>query len=63
MFQTVLHKNALLDLAVLQNHLQCNTSRADINETETVTEVYVFVNWIIHDMSLNVSPWITANDK
>jgi len=28
---------------------------------KTVTDVYVFVNWIIRT-SLNVSPWITEND-
>ena len=53
--------NALLDLAVLRSHLRFNTSSADINVTKRVTEVYVFVNWIIQT-SLNVSPWITAND-
>ena len=51
MFQTVLHKTALLDLVMLRSHLQCNTSSADNNVTKTLTEVYVFVNWIIQDIN------------
>jgi hypothetical protein len=47
MFQTVVHKTVLLDLAVVWSHVQCNTSIADISVTKTVTEVYVFVNRII----------------
>ena len=51
MFKTVLHKTALLALVVLRGHLQCTTASADINVTKSVTEVYVFVNWIIQDIN------------